>query len=71
MDRKQTKKRCVEAARAIGTMARDEWPSWVFLILEELEEQRCDVGETWSYEDLLRAIRDDIEARLITGEWSE
>jgi hypothetical protein len=39
------------------------------LILEELEEQRSDVGETWSYEDLLGAIRDDIDARLITGEW--
>lgn len=57
-----------ELAVAMGEMAatcpQNLWPHWIIYMLEVLEAEADQ-----DFDETLRAIRDEIEARLITGEW--
>ncbi len=57
-----------ELAVAVGEVAatspQNLWPAFITYMLEELEAEADQ-----DFEAVLKAIRDDIEARLITGEW--
>lgn len=54
-----------EAAKAIETTVRPElWAGWVCYLLEAL-----DVDHPSEIEDVLRAVKADIETRLALGRW--
>jgi hypothetical protein len=61
-----------ELAVAMGEMAvtcpQNLWSRWIVYMLEELELEAKSLEE---FEETLKAIRDDIEARLITGQWGK
>lgn len=62
-----------ELAVAAGEMAvtcpQHLWPRWIIYMLGELELEAESLEKF--EEETLTAIRNEIDARLITGEWEE
>ena len=64
-----------QAARAMATLPRNQWPGWAMYLLETLDSEMAkqlggpvEYGRDAQYR-LLSAIKDSIEARLETGRW--
>jgi hypothetical protein len=57
------------AADLVATLPMFQWGSWVTYLCEALDSYAHERDQGDACESVLKAVRRDIDTRLITGEW--